>query len=83
MAATSPRHEIVLDEDVREGLLKLTEYDSEKASKLTNETLRELIDYRRRFLAAIDAGARDIEEGRLYSSDEVRAELDRRRSRGK
>lgn len=71
--------DIELDEDVREGLLELAERDPKKAAALANESLRELIDYRQRFLASIRAGEADVAAGRTFSSEEARAELERRR----
>jgi predicted transcriptional regulator len=48
--------------------------------ELAEEALREYVDYTGRFLASVEAGLRDAQAGRVYTVDEVRAELVRRRA---
>ena len=74
--------ELHLDPDMKAELRRLANAAGRDPSELLNEAAREYVSYTKRFLASIEAGIRDADEGRMYMAEEARAELmSRRRSR--
>ncbi len=72
-------HAIHVDEELMRGLEELAKARGADVEEVAAEALRDYVDYTRRFLASVEAGLQDAREGRVHTTDEVRAQLEARR----
>jgi predicted transcriptional regulator len=75
---------VMLDDDVREELRKLSESSGRPLGVLANDALRDFLRYERSVRAVADRGVADLDAGRTRTTDEVLALLEeQRRARGR
>lgn len=74
---------IHVDEELMRSLEELAKKRGADVEAVASEALREYVDYTRRFVASVEAGLQDAREGRVYTPDEVRAEVEARRKAGR
>jgi predicted transcriptional regulator len=70
---------IPLDEALAKELEELAKRTGKPVQQFMADAARVHLDYTRRLLADIEQGRREIADGRFVTSDDVRAELARRR----